>query len=182
MICTGDDTHSNNSIFFPCILSSLNSYNESSALVIFFSWPGHLHSSIWSVSKNTQLTSWGWTLLLQKNQFIYWDLESQVKTGHKKRKNPILILRLAEVWSTFLRNYIIKYCLAVQRKNDNAVTETHLCANHRNTAWELKLQLILRFGFGAGSDHGTFYSSFFNTPSPRGCSQLRATSSDFLSG
>lgn len=60
-VMTRDDKHnSNNRLFFPCILSSLNSCSELSALVIAFSWPGHLHSNTCSISKCIQfyLVKW----------------------------------------------------------------------------------------------------------------------------
>lgn len=63
VICTGNDTQRNNSLFSQHFVI-LNSYSELSVFVICFSWPWHLHSSVWSISKSTQLTSWSWRLLL----------------------------------------------------------------------------------------------------------------------
>lgn len=148
---------------------------------------GHQHSSYLFLDLGTSIPVFGQSPKTHNSPLegegyfckkinLYWDLESMVKADHKKRKNPVLILKLAEVWSSFLRNYIIEYCLAVQRKTCNTVIGkvcTHLCAYCRNMAWQPKLQLILRCGFGAGLDHSIFHSSFFNSPSPRGCNQPR---------
>lgn len=106
--------------FFPCILSFLNSYSRSSAFVISFLDLGTSIPVFGQSPKahNSPLEAEGYFC---KKINLYWDLVSMVKADHKKRKNPILILKLAEVWSSFLRNYIIEYCLAVQRKTYNTV-------------------------------------------------------------